>query len=355
MGGRCKHKHRHHRRCPPRARSCERPQKQPDPPCEPRFQQKNIVSDVKLVARATDPNIKNSWGNAFSCDAKTYFVVNNGTNTVTHYNTNNATPVSTDPVVTTPADPTGIAVNCSATDFKYTFNTKTAPATWIVVTEGGQIAAYNSTVSPGAAQVVATPGGILKGATIAGSTLYVTDFFNGNILVFDNTFAPVTTFTDPDLVAAGYAPFNIYTADGKLYVTFALQDEDAEKDVPGVGNGYIDVFAANGVLESRFANRGSLNSPWGMIATRLCGKDVLLVGNAGDGRIQIFQRSGTGVRDLLGYLRDCHGNILSIDRLWGLLGFESGSEHHRHLSSLLFSAGINTEANGLIGRLCTCA
>ena len=48
-------------------------------------------------------------------------------------------------------------------------------------------------------------------------------------------------FTDP-AIPAGFAPFNVYATAGKVYVAYAKQDDDKEDDIPGNGNGYIDVF-----------------------------------------------------------------------------------------------------------------
>ena len=72
------------------------------------------------------------------------------------------------------------------------------------------------------------------------------------------------TFTDPSL-PEGYAPFGIAPINGKLYVTYAKQDDNAEDDVHGPGNGFIDVFETNGTLNRRFASQGVLNSPWGVV------------------------------------------------------------------------------------------
>jgi uncharacterized protein (TIGR03118 family) len=89
-------------------------------------------------------------------------------------------------------------------------------------------------------------GAIYKGLAIdsrtAGTHLYATDFHNGKIDVFDPSFHLITlagNFTDPNL-PAGFAPFGIQNILGTLYVTYALQDEDAEDDVAGPGNGFVD-------------------------------------------------------------------------------------------------------------------
>src|SRR5204862_5971209 len=81
---------------------------------------------------------------------------------------------------------------------------------------------------------------------------------------------------------------------GLLYVTYAKQDAAKHDDVAGPGNGFIDVFNADGTPAStglRFASNGPLNSPWGLAVAPAgfgsFGGD-LLVGNFGDGRINAY-------------------------------------------------------------------
>jgi uncharacterized protein (TIGR03118 family) len=79
-----------------------------------------------------------------------------------------------------------------------------------------------------------------------------------------------------------------------------LQDIDAghptkDVDVAGQGNGFVDVFATDGHLVRRFASRGTLNSPWGVAqASSAFGRfsGDILVGNLGDGRINVFNSAG---------------------------------------------------------------
>src|SRR5207248_9616844 len=100
----------------------------------------------------------------------------------------------------------------------------------------------------------------------------------------------VKNFTDSDL-PAGYAPFGIRNINGKLYVTFALQDEDKEDDVAGSGHGFLDVFDLDGNRIKRLISHGELNSPWDLaLAPQGFGKfsGDLLVGNFGNGHINAF-------------------------------------------------------------------
>jgi len=82
----------------------------------------------------------------------------------------------------------------------------------------------------------------------------------------DAEFNPVTlmdAFIDV-AIPAGFAPFNIQSIGTNLFVTYAKQDANKEDDVPGPGNGYVDIFDTSGNLMKRFASNGALDSPWGL-------------------------------------------------------------------------------------------
>jgi hypothetical protein len=195
--------------------------------------------------------------------------------------------------------------------------------------------------------------GLAQGSVGTNNFLYATDFHNNKIDVFDKNFSPTTvsgSFSDPSL-PAGYAPFGIANIGGKLFVSYALQDGDAHDDMAGAGHGFIDVFSTDGMLLSRFATRGNLNSPWGMVQApadfgRFSGD--ILVGNFGDGRINAFDPQ-TG--KLLGQVEDSTGKPLANDGLWGLAygnGLQAGPTNE-----LFFSSGPNGEQDGLFGGLVT--
>jgi uncharacterized protein (TIGR03118 family) len=124
-------------------------------------------------------------------------------------------------------------------------------------------------------------------------------------------------------------------------------------DKNGPGNGIVDVFDANGNLMGRIAsNGGSLNSPWGMaIAPASFGSIAgdLLVGNFGDGRINIFGLNANNTGTFLGQLMGPGGAPLSIDGLWSLTPGNDGSAGSSQ--ELYFTSGPNDEANGLFGAI----
>src|SRR5207253_3576921 len=86
--------------------------------------------------------------------------------------------------------------------------------------------------------------GLAIGSNSGGNRLYAADFANGNIDVYNGTYALTTTtggFVDPTIpttVGNTYHPFNIQNIGGSLYVTYAKVDPITGEDVEGVGNGF---------------------------------------------------------------------------------------------------------------------
>jgi len=281
-------------------------------------------------------------------------VANNGTGRITIYQLGEFADAQ---VIDIPpsggATPTGIVLNDTA-DFKITKGSVTNPPRYLVATEDGTIAGWADSLDPDNAIVVVDNSsaksvykGLALGSNEGGNILLATDFHNNKVDVFDANFTPLPSFTDSTL-PQGFAPFGIAVIDGKLYVTFAQQDSDAHDDVPGPGNGYVDIFDMNGNLSTRFASQGSLNSPWQVVkAPDDFGgfSNAILIGNFGDGHIGGFDATDGSV---LGRLKNKRKEVITIDGLWGF-GFAI-HEHGGH-DTLLFASGLDDEAHGLIGRL----
>lgn len=92
-----------------------------------------------------------------------------------------------------------------------------------------------------------------------------------------------------------------------------------------------------------------MNSPWGItLAPTTFGQfhDDLLVGNFGDGRINAFNPT-TGA--FLGTLSDAGGNPIVNSGLWSLRFRDPASSFDPN--ALFFTAGINAEADGLLGQI----
>jgi hypothetical protein len=148
-----------------------------------------------------------------------------------------------------------------------------------------------------------------------------------------------------------YHPFNIQNVGGSLYVAYAKVGAGGD-DEPGVGNGFVRRFNANGVRDLTFGiNNGALNSPWGITlapATFGIFGGALLIGNFGEGNPSIHAYNPT-TGAFLGTIQDESGNGIVIDELWALTFGNGGSGGD--VNTLYFAAGIGEEEHGLFGKL----
>ncbi len=318
----------------------------------------NLVSDQPGVAEHVDPDLVNAWGLA-SLPTSPWWVADNGQSVSTLYRADGSKVPLT---VGVPDDPTGTVSN-SGSSFVVKSGANSAPALFIFSTENGEILGWNPNVAPTTA-VVAVPnadGAVYKGLAIAstprGDRLYATDFHNGRVDVFDGSFTNVTppgAFTDP-LVPRGYAPFGIQNVDGKIFVTYAEQDGAGHDDVPGVGHGLLDIYSTSGVLLNRVAKGGLLNSPWGIALAPDGFGDLggdLLIGNFGDGRINVLTPAFRGGFLPIGQLRTTGSShrVLAIDGLWALQ-FGKNTPNNGPATTLFFTAGPDGESHGLFGTI----
>lgn len=324
-----------------------------------RFQQTNLVSDVPGMATTTDPNLVNPWGLARSATSP-WWVADNGTGVSTLYNgAGGIVPlVVTIPVPpggTPPSTPTGIVFN-GGTDF--------LGDRFIFVTEDGTVAGWSSGT---AAVLRANNSGaaIYKGLALAQNNganfLYAANFFANRIDVFNSSYTPVVlapgAFSDPTL-PSDFAPFNVQTIGGTVWVTFAEQDEDKEDEVDGPGLGYVDAFTPSGKLIFRLQSGSWMNAPWGVALPpanffNASGNqfvigvtNTLLVGQFGSGQIAQFDLK-TG--SFFGFLNDTNGVPLVIDGLWALSFGNGGTAGPTN--TLFFTAGIDEEQHGLFGSI----
>jgi uncharacterized protein (TIGR03118 family) len=321
----------------------------------------NLVSDVPGLAQVADPNLVNAWGLTRNATSP-WWIADNGTNLSTLYDTS-VSPTGIVPlVVGVPNAPSGAVFAGVAGNFPIptTATTTTGPAAFIFDTEDGNILAWRG----GTTALVPAPlsGGfgdaVFKGLAIAptapgGPLLYATDFHNGHVLVFDGTWANVTppgAFTDPS-IPSGFAPFGIQVIGSNIFVTYAKQDAAAHDDVAGMSLGFVDEYDLMGNLVARVAQRGQLNSPWGLAVAPASfdrfGGD-LLVGNFGNGQINAYT-DATGTWTYDGALRDNASKKLAIDGLWALQFGNAG--RNGNPNTLYFTAGPNGESDGLFGKI----
>jgi len=319
------------------------------------YTQVNLVADQDGYGAArVDPNLVNAWGMAFAPSGPIWVsATETGLSFIfdrTGKNLFGPITIPSSKTMPTGGAPTGQVFNGSG-DFVIKENGQ--PARFIFVGEDGIVSAWNG--QAGSAAIVVAQSdedAVYKGVTIAWdgtqNLLYATDFRNGKVDVFDKDFNYIEQdkFKDPN-IPKGFAPFNIQNIDGKLFVTYAKQKgPDNEDDEAGVGNGYVNVFRADGSLERRFASKGALNSPWGITWAPqgfVPVPNAILIGNFGDGLINVFNYRG----ERMGMLRDKDAKPIWIDGLWAL-GFPP-SGFPGDPNQLFFTAGPGDEEHGLFG------
>ena len=323
--------------------------------------QTNLVSDgATPAAQPTDPKLVNPWGIA-NLPGSPFWVSDNKPGFATLYDglgAKSTTEVKIPGVGGQDAAPTGMVSNPgTAFVVSNAAKTKSGPAKFIFAGEDGGITGWSPAVDGANAQVAvdhSTDGAVFKGLAkgdMGGHTfLFATDFHNGRVDVFNDSFVEqhwAGAFTDRR-IPKGFAPFGIQNLNGNIYVTFAKQDADAHDDVAGRGNGFVDEFDTSGQLIGRLKHGKYFSSPWGMAMAPAdwgqFGGDVL-VGQFGSGQIAAFDSHGK----FDGLLRTQDGKPLKIDGLWALT-FGNGAKN-ADPEKLYFTAGTNDEADGLFGNL----
>ena len=314
----------------------------------------NLVSNLLNRARIQDLNLINPWGMLFIDSI--LWVADNGTGLITSYDqrgTKLSFSVNVTDIPTRTPSPTGLVENQTSSFIIPTTVSVTnpIPSFLLVATQNGSVSGFNPQFNPNNTVICinrANVGAVYTGITLANNNLYVCDFHNGRIDVFNGEFTLLTgfNFIDGDTVNPlpnGYAPFNIVLINGLLYVTYALLESPLNiTNRPGQGNGYVSIFTFGGVFVRRYLSRGFLNSPWSIVpAPEAVGFPIgtLFVGNNGDGLINTYDTDGT----FLGRLTDYNGFFIQLSGLWSLV-----SNNPR---SIYFSSGPNSQTDGLVGLL----
>lgn len=315
------------------------------------YQRRDLVSDGGVPAEHVDADLINGWGLAASPAGPWWVNAADSGKSLLY----NGEGVKNPLVVAVAGAPTGIVFN-GGPGFVIA---GAGAARFLFASEDGTISAWSPLLAPNTQSVVvvdssaaaASYKGLAIDSTTAGTRLYAADFHNARVDVFDGTFAPVSApgaFTDPNL-PAGYAPFGIQTLAGSVYVAYALQDEEGEEEVAGPGLGVVDKYDFAGHLLARVAAGGALDAPWGLALApagfgRFSGK--LLVGNFGNGRINVFDPVTFEPK---GHLKGRNGKAIVIDGLWGIAFGNNGMAGPK--TTLFFAAGPEDEEHGLFGRL----
>jgi uncharacterized protein (TIGR03118 family) len=264
-------------------------------------------------------------------------------------------------------NPTGIVFNGGA-DFVLSNG---GAARFLFVGEDGVLSGWNGAAGDNAILIkdnsaTSVYTGLAIGVSNGANYIYAADFKSGKIAVWDKWFNPVDMeFKDPWL-PHGYAPFNIQAVGDWLYVAYAKVADDGEEEA-GVGKGLVSIFNTDGSFVKRFATRDLLNAPWGITAAHknffedpedeitdnsssghkddhVRDSTLILIGNFGDGKINVYTTHGVFVGQL-----QSHGHAISIEGLWAI-GF-APSTSTIDQNRLYFTAGPEDEEDGLFGYL----
>jgi uncharacterized protein (TIGR03118 family) len=317
-----------------------------------------VVTQTVLVATANDPNLVNAWGLAFTQAGDAAWIADNGTGNISVYDANKslantiAVPV---PDGIDQAASSGLVANSLQDNFD--------GDAFIGVTEEGTVIGFPADGSDPVIRIDHSgDGAVYKGVAIATSggqpVLLVTNFNAGTVDVFDTNYTQTNMLGDltDATLPAGFAPFNVATFGAAIVVTYAKQDDQKHDDVKGEGNGFINAFDLNGTMAARLASNGTLNSPWGLAmvpndAAAVQGR--LLVGNFGDGKINVFTAALTDSANMSttfeGVLGDSNNNPLSIDGLWSLQFPPNAGTFDSKM--LYFTAGPSGEQAGAYGSI----
>lgn len=312
----------------------------------------NLVTDDQTVnaAQITDPHLTNAWGISHS-PTSPFWVSSNGAGLSVLYRVNpvnNATTkVGLEVAIPGAANVTGQVFNIGGAG---NFNGNA----FLFVSEDGTISGWRNALGTTAEVLqMASDANSYKGTAISliggDAYLYSANFESGKIDVLKgNPAAPdlAGSFADAN-IPSGYAPFNVQNVGGTLYVTYAVRNPVTGDDVAGPGNGLVDAFDLQGNFLARVGSNGTLNSPWGLAQAPMSFGAIagdLLVGNFGDGRINVFDLSSDA---FIGQLLGVGGIPIEIEGLWGLIAGNDGGAGSSQ--SIYFSAGPGDEEHGLFG------
>lgn len=326
-------------------------------PAHAQYAQTNLVSNIPGLAAITDPMLANPWGISRTATSP-FWTSNQGTNTSTLYAVTGATNVSKVVAVNAngfvslptfppgPQGPTGQVANTNTSSFII----DSVSARFIFADLNGSISGW----IPGALSTsvkVLNAGAVYTGLAIdaAGTRLYAANNASGKIEAYDSNFAALSLpgrFNDPNL-PSGLSPFNVQDIGGKVYVTYAPVGVAAQRAaLPG--QGLVDVFDENGVLQQRLINGSALASPWGLaLAPAGFGAFAgdLLVGNFSfaSSVINAFDPTTGALR---GSIPIDVGAGNAPGGLWGMM-FGSGAGSGGDANTLYVLDGIDNEQAGL--------
>jgi uncharacterized protein (TIGR03118 family) len=262
------------------------------------------------------------------------------------------------------------------------FNLVNGPSVFLFAGFDGVVSGWNPALGNNARGIKKVARSNYTGLAIASdrgrNLIYAANFGANRIDVWDTAFSEVNMrFRDPGLPAE-YSPYNIQAVGDKLFVMYAQLSNTGGTvgHVAGAGKGFVSIFNTDGSFVKRFASRGTLNIPWGITqapagfvaehnlhisikqpveggqenaggnpGNQYPKEPVVLVGNFGDGRINVYSLDG----GYLGQLQ-AQDQPIVIDGLWAL-SFAPSTATAIDPARLYFTAGPNNETDGLFGYL----
>src|SRR6266478_4326313 len=130
---------------------------------------------------------------------------------------------------------------------------------FIFASEDGTISGWRPALGTAAETLTNRGTAVYKGITLImtsnGPVLLAANFREGTLAAYGTNasgVALVAQFSDPN-APAGYAPFNVRSLAGVVFVTFAKQNDAKHDDVAGRGHGLIDTFDPQTGAFRRFA------------------------------------------------------------------------------------------------------
>lgn len=188
-------------------------------------------------------------------------------------------------------------------------------------------------------------GSVFKGLTstkIDGKWFYyVANFSRGFVQMYNDQFELVNSFTDKELYLQSYYPYNVKDLGGKIVVTFAKTGID--KFTPSSFGGYVIVFDKNGNFERRLVSNGNLNAPYGLALFEYKEQKSLIVGNNGNGNINVYDFVTGDFIDTLASTSGTGTISIALPSLYDIYLAERGS--------LYFVNVINSTKNGIYGKI----
>jgi uncharacterized protein (TIGR03118 family) len=326
------------------------------------YRQTNLVSGTPGLGLNLDPALIRPWGLA-SSPGQQFRVANNQSGNFRSYDAIGRSLIFAGDIAspggntTIHARPSGIAANSTglfaphgslASPFLYATQDGTVSGEY--ADAAGDILATTILAVDSSARGAVYTGIAVLSPSCCAPFLAVADFHSGFVDTFTDSFDQLGvpgTFTDPNL-PAGYAPYNLNVVGDQVFVTYALQNGTKTAPMTGDGNGLVDVYDLAGNFVRRFASNGTLNAPWGVVkASSNFGvfSGDILVGNAGDGVINVFDPVSGALVDRL---KDGNGNtIINLD----LHGMVFGDGAAGDQNTLYIAAGLSGTGTGVLGAI----